>query len=122
MFKVYARDIKNYVPAPGARELKVLLSPKIHKQVSGVGIGMSIFPSETSSNIHKHDAIQEVWFVISGKGRIVINGESSELEPEMIIVAPPGTYHQLFNDSNEILKVLWIFCPSGPEEDFIIEE
>ena len=105
---------------PNHRELKVLLSPKIHGTSKMLGMGMVTVPPGESGNTHSHETEQETWFIISGRGKLSIGDETVELEPNMIVVAPTGMPHQIINDGNDELKALFIFTPAGPEEEFLV--
>ena len=122
MVVIKASEVKSYIsPLPYRRELKVLLSPKIHKTSNLIGMGMVIVQPGEAGNPHIHQTEQEIWFVISGSGQLVIGGEVVQLEPELVIVAPPGVPHQIMNKGKDILKALFIFTPAGPEQPHNLE-
>jgi mannose-6-phosphate isomerase-like protein (cupin superfamily) len=106
---------------PHKRELKVLLSPKVHGTSPQLSIGMVSIPPGESGDPHFHDTEQETWFVISGTGKLVVGEEEVKLEADMVVVAPAGVPHQIINDGSQVLKALFIFTPAGPEEPFIVE-
>ena len=120
MITVDASEIEGFIASvPFKRTLKPLISPSIQSGVKGLGLGMTIFPPGSRSNSHSHDVTQEVWYVVSGEGEIVVGDETARLKPDMVVVAPPGLPHHLTNTGDEDLKVLWIFVPPGPETEFI---
>jgi mannose-6-phosphate isomerase-like protein (cupin superfamily) len=45
--------------------------------------------------------------------------EKCELVPGTAVWGPPGVSHQLFNDSDETCKILWVLSPPGREKDII---
>lgn len=64
---------------------------------------------------HSDSGQEEIFFGIMGKGTVLI-GEKREkwsIEPLDAIFIPPGTYHNLLNESNMPLYVLWIQSPAG---------
>jgi len=120
MIVVRAEEVKSYVPKPPyTRTLKVLLSPKLQQGVKGLSMGLAIYLPGQSSEPHSHQAEQEVFYVLSGVGEIRIGDETTRLEPYMSVVCPSQCEHQLINTGTEVLKVLWIFTPAGPEERYI---
>ena len=122
MVVVRASEVKPYVsPLPHKRELRVLLSPRIHHTSNLLGMGMVTIQPGESGNPHNHEKEQETWFVISGEGKLVIGKEEVHLEPDMLVVAPAGIPHQIFNDGSNVLKALFIFTPAGPEEPHFLE-
>ena len=48
-----------------------------------------------------------------------IGDEQIMLVPDTVVVAPMGVEHQIFGDSTETLKALFIFSPAGPEEEHL---
>jgi mannose-6-phosphate isomerase-like protein (cupin superfamily) len=106
---------------PNRRELRVLLSPKIHNTSPDLAVGLVTIPPGESGNSHSHAAEQETWYVLSGTGKLNIGSEEIKLQPDMIAVAPAGVEHQIINTGSKPLKALFIFSPAGPEEEFIVE-
>ena len=67
------------------------------------------------SDEHKHD-VEHCWYVLSGKGRMTIGGESFPIEPDMAIFAPADTLHQIFVGPDEDLTFVVVYAPPGPEQ------
>lgn len=105
-------------PLPHARLLKVLMSPKTHT-VKNLSVGMTLLPPGNTSSLHSHEKEEEIWYVISGRGLVRVGGEEMIVIPDILIYIPQTVKHQLINNGDETLKVLWIFSPAGPEEEFI---
>jgi mannose-6-phosphate isomerase-like protein (cupin superfamily) len=64
---------------------------------------------------HDHDEQEEIFFCLSGKG-IVLIGQDREkwaIQQYDAVFIPPFTYHNLVNESNFPLTVLWIQSPAG---------
>ena len=102
------------VPAPFKRTLKVLLSPAINPEIESIGAGLTILPPGGKSNDAKH-VEGEMFYVLCGKGCIRVGEEEEELTPGTAIWVPPGVTHQLLNNSNKTLKILWVLSPPGRE-------
>jgi len=85
----------------------------------------SVDPGFTS-NAHAHDEQEEVFYCVSGQGRIRVGDEEGTLEPGVTVYVPPGAVHQLINDGDQILKVASAvappFVPEKYREDHLIEE
>lgn len=123
MVIVHADQLAGWVnPPPHERTLKVLLSPSFQPITQELGMGMVILPPGRTSSAHSHETEQEVWYVISGQGRVRIGGEEAEIRPDTVVVAPPGVVHQLINDGEEDLKAIWLFTPAGPEVNYLPPE
>lgn len=70
--------------------------------------------------LHKHDDTEQVFFVISGHGRLEV-GLHLEAHPVVqgdVVRIPPATLHRIHCTSDEPLKYLAVDCfPGGRPED-----
>jgi len=112
-------DVKGWMTDPPYdRELKVLLSPQLHS-VRNMAIGlMSLAPGKTSG-LHSHETAEEVWYIISGRGKARIGDETYEVGPDMVVFGPPGIPHGYVNDGTEMLRALFILSPAGDERRIV---
>jgi quercetin dioxygenase-like cupin family protein len=106
------------VPEPHRRTLKVLLSPILQRELDRLAAGLTIIPPGGSSDSHAHEE-GEMFYVLAGKSSITIGEEKRELIPGTAVWGPPGIPHQLFNESNETCKILWVLSPPGREKHII---
>ena len=69
---------------------------------------------QTVADIHP-DA-EELYYVVGGSGRLVMDGEEFRLAAGMTVYIPAGVEHQSFNDGTEELVYFYVFSPppSGP--------
>jgi putative monooxygenase len=110
---VRAADVPGEFRVP-ARVSKLLLAPK-YGGVARVSMGMNI--TEVGSMIpdHMHEESEEVLFLISGRARIVIEGEGEwEIGPETAFYSPIGKMHRIENIGDEPLKLVWVYSPPLP--------
>lgn len=107
-------------PEPCRRTLKVLLSPALQPELKALALGLSILPPGGKSDAHAH-VEGEMFFVISGAGRIKTGDEEAPLTPGVAVWSPAGEPHQLINDGEETLKVLWVLCPPGREAAIVVK-
>jgi mannose-6-phosphate isomerase-like protein (cupin superfamily) len=84
-------------------------------------LDMSVLPPGTSIGLHSHDkADEEIYIVISGRGRMTVETTSFWVGPGDVIVNPPGGTHGLENLGNEDLRLVVIDVPyprSGHRSD-----
>ena len=110
---VKAADVEGVQKTP-PRVSKLLLAPKFGG-VKSVSMGMNI--TEVGSEIpeHSHEASEEVLFLISGRAKLIIEGEGEwEIGPETAFYSPVGVKHRLVNIGDEPLKLVWVYCPPLP--------
>jgi mannose-6-phosphate isomerase-like protein (cupin superfamily) len=110
---VKAADVEGEYRTP-PRVSKLLLAPK-YGGVQNLSMGMNI--TEVGSMIpdHAHEDSEEVLFLISGRAKLVIEGEGEwEIGPETAFYSPIGKKHRLENIGDEPLKLVWVYCPPLP--------
>jgi mannose-6-phosphate isomerase-like protein (cupin superfamily) len=79
-------------------------------------------PSGTSTDEHYHVVSEEIYFFVSGTGRIRVDGEERDVAAGDCVVLPPGARHKLFNAAAEPLVLLCCCAPAYSHEDTIITE
>ncbi|MEX2501350.1 MAG: cupin domain-containing protein [Trueperaceae bacterium] len=75
-----------------------------------------------SPPLHKHDDTEQVFYVLSGHGRLEIGPDAEyqgDLRPGHLVRIPPGTLHRVPCVGNEPLRYLVVDCfPGGrPTEE-----
>lgn len=71
------------------------------------------FPPKSASTLHKHIRQEEFYFVLEGKGRIRVGGETLTVPRCGGVVVGPDQLRQVFNDTDA--EVLWLVV-GAPEE------
>ena len=66
-----------------------------------------IYPTGTTTG-HIHDDMEEMYFVISGKGIMVVGEDEFEIEQGDALYVPPGEFHTTYQRGNMPLVVLWV--------------
>ncbi len=68
---------------------------------------------------HNHPYSEEILYVISGKGIQTVELESGILEEEIgpgtMVHIPTAIYHSTINNGDEMMELLAIYAPFGPE-------
>ena len=100
------------------RILKVLISPLLNAGLKEISAGYSIIPPGSQSDSAEH-VEGEMFYICEGSGKVSVGNETEAVFPTTTIWVPPHTMHQLINDSNSIMKVLWVLCPPGREKNII---
>jgi len=102
------------VPSPYQRTIKVLLSPD-KDGIQEYSVSQAIISPRSKTDNHTHDR-KELIYVVSGRGHCVSNGNKIELEPDTLLLVDSGEEHQIFNESDETMKILVIFVPPQSSE------
>jgi len=76
-------------------------------------------PAGTSIERHYHKESEEFYYILSGSGRMEIDGEEREVGPEDAILIPAGAWHTLA--AKEDLVFLCCCAPPYRHEDTYFE-
>ena len=100
--------------APDGSEVRVLC------QSSRGGLAIFSLPPNAVSKAVAHRTVEEVWYVISGTGRVWRklgeHDEIVELGPGVSLTIPTGTHFQFRCDGDERLDVIGATMPPWPGE------
>jgi mannose-6-phosphate isomerase-like protein (cupin superfamily) len=103
------------VIAPDGSEVRVLCS--------AAGGSMAVFslPANAIARAMAHRTVTEIWYVISGHGRmwrrLDARSEIVELGPGISLIIPAGTHFQFRCDGAATLNVIGATMPPWPGED-----
>jgi mannose-6-phosphate isomerase-like protein (cupin superfamily) len=67
----------------------------------------TIYPTGTTTG-HVHDDMEEVYFVISGEGIMVIGEDQFPIKSGDGFYVPPGLFHTTIQTGNQPLVVVWV--------------
>ena len=73
--------------------------------------------SVTQGSEHFHEAYDELYYVLSGKGSITIDGKTSVLRPGAVVVIPRGLRHSLAAEEGDSLQFIIFGVPPMPIDD-----
>lgn len=91
--------------------------------LKNIEIAMCIFEPGEIANLHYHEKMEEIYFVLEGEGEIELNGEWHRIKAEDSIAIPVGIKHRMRNKSEDnILKFLSFNSPEWQQFDMIICE
>ena len=98
----------------GPYEIESLIPPE--EEAAGTAYRVRIEPHQTTS-VSYHKVAEEIYYVLSGSGVALLNGEAYELREGDFLRLPPGTTHG-FITRDEPLLMLDIHAPgSRPDRD-----
>lgn len=76
-------------------------------------------PPGNASLKHYHPTAEESYYILSGVGRLVIDGETYTLTAGQCAALLPEQVHQIFNDGPESLHFLAICAPAWTPDNSI---
>ncbi len=80
---------------------------------------MSLKPGEEIGQ-EVHDTVDQFFRIEEGEAKVIMNGEETVLNDDMVAIVPAGTEHNIINISeDEELKLYTIYTPPNHPEDTV---
>ena len=107
------------------------LPGRMFKQLVGPGAASSEFasinmvrvaPGTTITPAHSHAEGEEIIYIMSGSGAILIDGEVNDVKKGCIVVLPRNSIHMTQNNGKEELKLLCFFAPPTEPGKFVFHK
>lgn len=102
------------------RVIDVLASPEL-ETATHLAVGVAALPAGFSTPAHSHEA-EEVAAILSGRGRIEIDGTVHAVEAGSVVLTPARSVHVTSADEDGPLLVLWVYAPAGSEQRWLAPE
>jgi quercetin dioxygenase-like cupin family protein len=102
---------------PG-RKLRWLINKELADAEHCSSCVIRIEPGQTVKPAHSHPNGEEIIYIITGKGRVWINGEISNVEAGTAVLFPQGLPHMTQNTGDEEMKVICFFAPPSNLADY----
>ncbi|UUX91329.1 cupin domain-containing protein [Methanoplanus endosymbiosus] len=89
---------------------------------AGYSIAHAVVPAYEKTVPHRLKESSEVYYILSGKGIMHIDGEEAEVYPGQAVYIPPGAVQYIENSGDSDLIFLAIADPEWSEADEEISE
>lgn len=106
---------------PG-RSLKWLFTPEMKQAVGLTFNVVNIKPGNTVKPAHSHKNHEELIYIVSGSGKVYIDGKVNNIEAGSAVLFSPGSIHMLRNSGDTDLKVACFFTPAATLSDYTFHE
>lgn len=109
------RDAEPFTTADGStiRELLNVVHPPTRNQ----SLAEATLAVGTATIRHYHREAEEIYFILEGEGRMEIDGVVRRVGPGDAILIPPGAWHEIAVDGDEVLRFLCACAPPYRHED-----
>lgn len=117
-------DVKNIrqvpaVPTKDGSEIRELLAHR-NSSIRNQSLAEARIPAGRSTLEHYHPESEEIYYILSGRGKIRIEGEVKSVFPGDAIAIPPGKRHKLWNTGSVCLKLLCCCAPGYEHTDTVL--
>lgn len=92
---------------------------KSKTNIDEVSLATGVVEPHHEASPHFHKRSDELYFIVSGKGRAIIDDKSYNVEKGDVVFIPVGSKHSLENNTDEKLEILAISAPAYTPEDFL---
>ena len=79
-------------------------------------------PGEKVKPAHSHPLGEEVIYIMSGSGRVLVSGEVASVRAGSTVLFPQGAVHMLQNTGSEEMKVVCFFAPATDLDNYKLHE
>jgi len=115
--KAIHEEVIEEVDLPG-RQLRWVVTPANSGAKYCSMAVIRVAPGEKVRPAHSHPAGEEVIYILSGHGRVLVNGEVSLVRTGTAILFPQGEIHMLQNLSDVEMKVACFFAPPASLDNY----
>ncbi len=99
------------IGAPFKRTIRHLVAPWTHVKSAHCWVGTTAVEPGFTSNEHKHETNEEIFYCLQGEGDLRVNGKDIPMVPGDTLLIPPGNLHMVVNRGKEVFKLLAIVSP-----------
>ena len=77
-----------------------------------------VLPGETVRPAHSHPNSEELIYIITGSGKVMIEGEIGEVRTGSAVLFEQGKIHMLRNTGDTEMKVICFFAPATSVDNY----
>ena len=77
-----------------------------------------VAPGEKVTPAHSHPNGEEVIYIMTGSGRVLVAGEVRSVSAGTAVLFPQGAIHMLHNTGSEEMKVVCFFAPPSQSKTY----
>jgi len=109
------------VGLPG-RQLQWLVAPGGLTAEGCSACVIRVLPGDRVRPAHSHPNGEEVIYIISGSGRVLVDGDVRPVSAGTAVLFPRGAVHMLHNTGADEMKVVCFFAPATNLENYQMHE
>jgi mannose-6-phosphate isomerase-like protein (cupin superfamily) len=101
---------------PHGSEIRPLVD-RTTSPITQCSLAEETLPPGLSVTPHRHEVLEEIYYVLSGRGVMQVGGERREVGAGDAVYIPRGLLHTLTNTGAEEMKILLVCGPAFYFED-----
>jgi mannose-6-phosphate isomerase-like protein (cupin superfamily) len=113
-------DMTPFITKDGS-EIRELLAYR-NSGIRNQSLAEARLPAGSSTQEHYHARTEEIYFILTGEGRMRIESELVDVKAGDAIAIAPGKKHKLWNTGRQVLSLLCCCSPCYEHSDTFITE
>jgi mannose-6-phosphate isomerase-like protein (cupin superfamily) len=110
------RDRVNAFTTKDTSTIREILAPR-NSSIARQSLAEATLRPGAKTEAHRHPQTEEIYYILTGSGRIAIEGETQTVAPGDGIAIPAGQRHQIQNVGTEDLVFLCCCVPAYTDAD-----
>jgi len=117
---VNLKDCEQFITKDGSG-IREILAPR-NSGLEQLSLAEAVVPVGAATIEHLHKTSEEIYFILSGEGEIIIDGETALVRAGDAVVLLPGRKHKLYNRGDHDLVFLCVCSPTYEHDDTVLTE
>jgi mannose-6-phosphate isomerase-like protein (cupin superfamily) len=101
------RHIVNNRASEILRDTYYLIDPQ-NSPAKNLTMGYTVIYPTGKTTGHAHDDMEEVYYILTGKGKMVIGEDEFPIQTGDAFYVPFGAFHVTYNIGNQPLAMVWV--------------
>lgn len=114
--QINKRDSSKILHTPHGSEIRPLVD-RTNSAVSQCSLAEELLPPGHSVTPHHHVVTEEIYYIVEGYGRMIIDEAAAEVGPGDAVYIPRGSRHTLTNTGATMMRILLVCGPAYAIED-----
>ena len=110
---INALDVKSVkIEGPFERVIRVLLAPDTQDLIKEMSISHCVISPHSSTDLRHTHPGTEMMYIMTGFGECTIGDKTHKIGPDVLMICPPGSPHDIRNYSDETMSLVAMFVPA----------
>jgi mannose-6-phosphate isomerase-like protein (cupin superfamily) len=118
---VVNRDVAGIINTVHGSEIRPLID-RTTSLISQCSLAEETLPPGCAVSPHHHNDLEEIYYVLSGRGLMTVGDETREVSAGDAVYVPRGLRHSLCNTGSESITLILVCGPAFYYEDQIFEK
>lgn len=117
---VINRDHANTIRTPHNSEIRPLID-RTTSPITQCSLAEEMLPPGCAVSPHHHLNLEEIYYIVSGRGLMTVDGDAREVGAGDAVYIPRGHRHSLKNTGIEPIKLILVCGPAFYYEDQLFD-